>query len=209
MRLRDLMDEGKIPRVPIFVDSPMALKALNFYREAITKKSAEIRDDVVAKWKDRDPFDPGTLVELHSVEESKTINNPTQPCIIISASGMATGGRVVHHLRQMLTNPKHLILLVGYQAVGTRGRALIDGAKEVKMHGEYVPVRARVEQLGEFSVHADSNELIAWLESASIAPRQIFVVHGEAGVAESFSELIQSRLGWKSVAPKDGESYTL
>jgi metallo-beta-lactamase family protein len=209
MRLRDLMDEKKIPRVPIYVDSPMALKALDFYREAISEESAEIRDDVVAKWKDRDPFDPGTLVELRSVEESKTINNPTEPCIIVSASGMATGGRVVHHLRQMLTNPKHLILLVGYQAVGTRGRALIDGAKEVKMHGELVPVRAQVEQLGEFSVHADANELVAWLQSASIAPNQIFVVHGEAGVAESFSELIQSRLGWKSVAPKDGESYTL
>lgn len=209
MRLRDLMDQGKIPRVPIFVDSPMALKALDFYREAINNESAEIRDDVVAKWKNSDPFDPGTLVELHTVDESKTINNPVKPCIIISASGMATGGRVVHHLRQMLTNPKHLILLVGYQAVGTRGRSLIDGAKEVKMHGELVPVRARVEQLGEFSVHADANELLAWLQTASSAPSQVFVVHGEAGVAESFSEQINSKLGWRSVAPKDGESYPL
>ena len=209
MRLRELVEQGKIPRVPIYVDSPMALKALDFYREAIQSESAEIRDDVVTKWKDSDPFDPGTLVELRTVEESKTVNNPTQSCIIISASGMATGGRVVHHLRQMLPNPKHLVLLVGYQSVGTRGRALIDGAKEVKMHGEYVPVRARVEQLGEFSVHADSNELLAWLKTASIAPNQVFVVHGEAGVAESFSEQIHAKLGWKSVAPKDGESYPL
>ena len=209
MRLRELVEQGKIPRVPIYVDSPMALKALDFYREAIQSESAEIRDDVVAKWKDSDPFDPGTLVELRTVEESKTVNNPTQSCIIISASGMATGGRVVHHLRQMLPNPKHLVLLVGYQSVGTRGRALIDGAKEVKMHGEYVPVRARVEQLGEFSVHADSNELLAWLQTASIAPNQVFVVHGEAGVAESFSEQIHAKLGWKSIAPKDGESYPL
>lgn len=209
MRLRELVEQGKIPRVPIYVDSPMALKALDFYREAIQSESAEIRDDVVAKWKDSDPFDPGTLVELRTVEESKTVNNPTQSCIIISASGMATGGRVVHHLRQMLPNPKHLVLLVGYQSVGTRGRALIDGAKEVKMHGEYVPVRARVEQLGEFSVHADSNELLAWLKTASIAPNQVFVVHGEAGVAESFSEQIHAKLGWKSAAPKDGESYPL
>ncbi len=209
MRLRELVEQGKIPRVPIYVDSPMALKALDFYREAIQSESAEIRDDVVAKWKNSDPFDPGTLVELRTVEESKTVNNPTQSCIIISASGMATGGRVVHHLRQMLPNPKHLVLLVGYQSVGTRGRALIDGAKEVKMHGEYVPVRARVEQLGEFSVHADSNELLAWLKTASIAPNQVFVVHGEAGVAESFSEQIHAKLGWKSVAPKDGESYPL
>lgn len=209
MRLRELVEQGKIPRIPIYVDSPMALKALDFYREAITGESEEIRDDVIARWKDSDPFDPGTLVELHTVDESKTVNNPTKSCIIISASGMATGGRVVHHLRQMLPNPKHLVLLVGYQSVGTRGRALIDGAKEVKMHGEYVPVRARVEQLGEFSVHADSNELLAWLKTASIAPKQVFVVHGEAGVAENFSDQIQAKLGWKSIAPKDGASYPL
>ena len=209
MRLRELIEENRIPRVPIFVDSPMALKALDFYREAINGNSAEIRDDVVQKWQNLDPFDPGTLVELHSVDESKTINNPTKPCIIISASGMATGGRVVHHLRQMLPNPKHLVLLVGYQSVGTRGRALIDGAKEVKMHGEWVPVRARVEQLGEFSVHADSAELLAWLETATEAPSRVFVVHGEAGVAESFSEQIHQKLGWSTVAPKDGESYQL
>jgi len=209
MKVRELMDKGTIPRVPIYVDSPMALKALDYYREALNTDSQEIRPDVIAKWKNTDPFDPGSLVELHTVDESKTINNPTQSCIIISASGMGTGGRVVHHLRQMLPNPLHTILMVGYQAVGTRGRALIDGATEVKMHGEFVPVRAKVEQLGEFSVHADANELIAWLGTATQAPRKVFVVHGEAGVAETFSDLIKVKLGWTSIAPKDGESYEL
>ncbi|MEY4418094.1 MAG: hypothetical protein RIQ88_532 [Actinomycetota bacterium] len=209
MKLRELMDKGDIPKVPIYVDSPMALKALDFYREAIKNNSPEIRADVIDKWQGLDPFDPGTLVELHTVEQSKTINDPSHSCIIISASGMATGGRVVHHLRLMLPNPKHTVLLVGYQAIGTRGRSLIDGAQQVKMHGEYVPVRARVEQIEEFSVHADSNELIAWLSSASIEPKQVFVVHGEAGVAESFADLVVSKLGWKARAPKDGESAVI
>lgn len=209
MKIRELMEEGKIPRIPVYADSPMALKALDYYRDAINTESKEIRPEVIAKWKNKDPFDSGTLVELHSVDESKTINNPTQPCIIISASGMGTGGRVVHHLRQMLPNPKHTVLLVGYQAIGTRGRALADGAKEVKMHGEMVEVNARVEQIGEFSAHADSTELIAWLATATEAPKQIFVVHGEAGVADSFSQLIHTKLGWNSRAPKDGETAAL
>lgn len=143
------------------------------------------------------------------VAESKSINEPPQPCIIISASGMATGGRVVHHLRNMLPNPKHTVVLVGYQAIGTRGRRLIEGETEVKMHGEMVPVRAQIEQIESFSVHADSEELIAWLRTASEQPGQVLVVHGEAGAAETFSDRIKSELGWKSHAPIDGEAVTL
>ena len=209
VRIRELMETGKIKKVPVFADSPMALKALDYYRQAINEASEEIRPDIQKLWAGRDPFDPGSLVELETVDQSKTINDPSAPCIIISASGMGTGGRVVHHLRQMLPNPKHTVLFVGYQAVGTRGRALVDGAEQVKMHGELVPVRARIEQIEEFSVHADANELIKWLGSASEAPGQVFVVHGEAGVAESFSDLIVSKLGWKSHAPKDGEQAVL
>jgi len=187
----------------------MALKALDYYRQAIDEGSQEIRENIRKTWAGRDPFDPGSLVELESVEQSKTVNDPSQPCIIISASGMGTGGRVVHHLRQMLPNSKHTVLFVGYQAIGTRGRALVDGAEQVKMHGELVPVRARVEQIAEFSVHADSNELIEWLASTSEAPSQVFVVHGEAGAAEAFSDSIVTKLGWKSHAPKDGEQAVL
>ena len=209
VRLRELMEAGAISRVPIYADSPMALKALDYYREAIDGDSEEIREDVRKAWKGRDPFDPGSLVELHSVEESETINDPQQSCIIISASGMGTGGRVVHHLRQMLPNPKHTIIMVGYQAIGTRGRALVDGANQVKMHGELVSVNARVEQIAEFSVHADASELISWLGGAKEAPKNVFVVHGEAGVAESFSDMVHQKLGWNSRAPKDGDSVEL
>ena len=209
VRLRELMEQGLIPRVPIYADSPMALKALTFYRNAIDEGSAEIRAEVREAWRGRDPFDPGTLVELLTVEESKTINDPTEPCIIISASGMGTGGRVVHHLRQMLPKANHTILMVGYQAIGTRGRNLVDGAEEVRMHGEMVPVKASVEQIGSFSVHADSNELIEWLGAATPAPKKVFVVHGESGAAETLGDRIKSQLGWSSHVPHDGEIVAL
>lgn len=209
IQLRELMEQGKIRRVPIYADSPMALKALAFYRKAINEDSEEIRDEIVRDWKDKDPFNPGTLVELLTVEESKSINEPPQPCIIISASGMATGGRVVHHLRNMLPNPKHTVMLVGYQAMGTRGRRLADGETEVKMHGVMVPVRAEIEQIQSFSVHADADELMDWMKTTSETPGQVFVVHGEAGAAEVFSDRVKSQLGWKSHAPQDGEAVAL
>ncbi len=205
VRLRELMAEGTIARVPIYADSPMALKALDFYRDAIDRGSPEIRANIVETWRGRDPFDPGTLVQLMSVEESKSINTPPQPCIIISASGMATGGRVVHHLANMLPNALHTVLLVGYQAIGTRGRSLADGAEFVKMHGELVPVRAEVAQIGSFSVHADADELLAWMSSTTEAPGQVFVVHGEAGAAEVLSDRVKQQLGWHSHSPHDGE----
>jgi metallo-beta-lactamase family protein len=122
---------------------------------------------------------------------------------------MGTGGRVVHHLRNMLPKAKHSVILVGYQAVGTRGRNLVEGATEVKMHGEMVPVRAEIESIQSFSVHADGDELIAWMSTVSEAPNQVLVVHGEAGVAETFSDRIKSQLGWKSHAPHDGEIVRL
>jgi metallo-beta-lactamase family protein len=209
IRLRELMENGQIPRVKIYADSPMALKALDAYRQAINEGSAEIRPEIVDAWRGLDPFDPGSLVELMTPEESKTINNPEQPCIIISASGMATGGRVVHHLRNMLPNPKHSVILVGYQAIGTRGRSLVDGAEFVKMHGEMVPVKAQIEQVQSFSVHADSSGLIDWIKSGNSEPKRVFVVHGESGAAEVFAERIHAALGWHSHMPHFGETVQL
>lgn len=209
VKLRELMEAGEIRTVPIFADSPMALTALDFYRDAITRHSPEIREDIATEWEGRDPFDPGTLTELRSVEESKTINNPTDASIIISASGMATGGRVVHHLRQMVTNPRHTIMLVGYQAMGTRGRNLVDGAQFIKMHGEEVPVKAHITQVQSFSVHADGPGLIEWMRTASEAPAAVFVVHGEVGAADVFSDLIRSELKWNSSVPHDGQVVAL
>ena len=209
VRLRELVEEGKVRNVPIYADSPMALKALAFYRDAIDKHSPEIRDDIAATWEGRDPFDPGTLIELMTVEESKSINTPPQPSIIISASGMATGGRVVHHLRSMLTNPKDTVILVGYQAVGTRGRNLLEGAKEVKMHGEMVPVKAQIASVQEFSVHVDGNELLKWLGVAGSRIKKVFVIHGEEGAQDAVVVRIEAELHIKAVAPNDAQQFQL
>lgn len=209
VRLRELIEQGKIPQVPIFADSPMALRALAHYREAIDGNSPEIRDEIVAEWAGRDPFDPGTLSELMTVEQSKSINKPTSPCIIISASGMATGGRVVHHLKEMLPNQLHSVILVGFQAIGTRGRRLVEGEEQVKMHGQMIDVKAQIEQINSFSVHADADEMIGWLAVASEAPKRIFVVHGEAGAADIFADRIKGDLNWDAIAPGDGEAFDL
>lgn len=202
VRLRELIEQGKIAPVPIYADSPMALKALNFYREAINENSAEIRPLIAETWKGRDPFSAGNLHELLTVDESKTVNNPANPCIIISASGMGTGGRVVHHLKNMLPVAKHTVIFCGYQAIGTRGSRLVAGEEEVKMHGEYVAVRASIEQVHSFSVHADGSELISWMKSMPTKPKAVYVVHGEAGVAESFAERVGDSLGVFCEAPR-------
>ncbi|HEX7404361.1 MAG TPA: MBL fold metallo-hydrolase RNA specificity domain-containing protein, partial [Candidatus Nanopelagicaceae bacterium] len=158
------------------------------------------------KWKSADPFDPGNLTELRSVEESKSINNLENSSIIISASGMATGGRVVHHLANMLPDPRNTVILVGFQAAGSRGRSLEEGRTEVKMHGKWIPVHAHISKVESFSVHADGNELISWLKKI-IKPGQAFVVHGEKDAQKIFATRLQSELGWNVIVPQAGASF--
>jgi metallo-beta-lactamase family protein len=203
MVLRELMRTGDLPRVPVYVDSPMALAALEVYREAVREGARDIRARVTAL--PFDPFDPGELHLVHSQEESKRLNEPHRPSIIVSASGMATGGRVVHHLQHMAPQERNLIMLPGYQVPGTRGRALLDGAATLKMFGGYVPVRAEVVGVKEFSAHADSNDLLAWLKTAPIAPQTCYVVHGELTAANALSRRIQDELGWCAVVPQHAE----
>lgn len=209
VEIRKLIESGQIPAIPVYADSPMALRALAFYREAISENSPEIRQDVLDKKLTIDPFDSGQLVELPTVEDSMSINNPTSSSIIISASGMATGGRVVHHLANMLPKPAHTVVLVGYQAVGTRGRLLLEGAEYLRMHGKEVPVRAQIEQVNAYSVHADASEILDWLGSASTAPKRVFIVHGEPDSAKGLHDLIESKLGWSCTVPKDNQVFTL
>ena len=207
MTLKRLIKNKQIPNIPIYVDSPMALATLNFYREAISTKSPEIRPELFNL--DEDPFDPGTLKEASTVEQSKALNDLESPSIIISASGMATGGRVVHHLENMLPNPNNSVLLVGYQAAGTRGQYLMQGAKTIKMYGKYVEVNAEIIQIEEFSVHADSEELLTWFQSAKTQPNIVYTVHGETDSAESFVNLIHSKLNWKAQVPILDKAYDL
>jgi metallo-beta-lactamase family protein len=195
-----------IPRLPVFVNSPMALAALNVYRTAIKQKSAEIRPALLDG---DDPFDTGDLRLVHSVEESMRINNPGRPCVILSASGMATGGRVLHHLCHLLPQAKNTVIFPGFQVPGTRGRQLLDGAQSVKIHGRYVPVRARVVDLPEFSAHADADELIGWLAGAPEAPETVYVVHGEDDARGALAERITTDLGWTAVTPHHLERVRL
>jgi len=206
MALKELIIEKKISALPIYVDSPMALAALNFYREAVASNSPEIRAGVSERFANQDPFDAGLLHQMATTEESKAINDVTGPAIIISASGMATGGCVVHHLANMLPNPKNTVILVGYQAVGSRGRILEEGAQEIKIHGELIPVKAHISKVESFSVHADSDELITWLKQAK-APTQAFVVHGELEGQQHIQQRLTDELGWKATIPKSGQVF--
>ena len=207
LALRELMGGGTLPRVPVYVDSPMALAALDVYREAVTTGAQEIRADL--RGRPGDVFDPGLLRLIHTVEESMRLNQPEHPCVIISASGMATGGRVVHHLEHLLPYPENLVLLPGFQVAGTRGRDLLDGATSLKMYGRYVPVRAQVVGADEFSAHADACDLVRWLRSAPAAPSACYVVHGEPDASAALARDIERELSWCAIVPRPGERVLL
>lgn len=200
IELHRLMREGSIPEVPVFLDSPMALAALEVYRRAVTDEWAGPEAPTLLGAADRAVTDAAG---------SERLNSPASPCIIISASGMATGGRVVHHLEQQLPDRRNTVVLTGYQAVGTRGRELLEGAQHVKMYGRYVPVRAEIVDVPDFSVHADADGLIAWLRTCPVAPRTTYVVHGEPGSSAALATRIRADLGWCAVVPQLGERVRL
>jgi metallo-beta-lactamase family protein len=204
--LAELKAANKIPRdLPMFVDSPMALGALDVYRGAIADGDADIRADM----RGTHPFELPNLHEVRDVEGSKALNQPAQPCVVVSAAGMASGGRIVHHLAGALPERRNTVLLVGYQAAGTRGRRLLEGATELKMFGRYVPVRARIVEMPQFSVHADSRELVEWARRAPTKPQVAYVVHGEPSAAEALASSLRSALGWTAVVPRLGERVRL
>ena len=142
---------------------------------------------------------------IASPQESRQLTASRMPSIVISASGMAEGGRVLHHLRAALPGPQHTVLFAGYQGEGTRGRRLVDGEKTVKIHGEWVNVAARIEQLDSMSAHADANEIMHWLKGFTAAPKRTFIVHGEPAAQDALGERITKELGWSHHAPQHGE----
>ena len=206
LELRRLMRSGEIPRVPVFVDSPMALAALDVYRRALASASEQLRPELAGV---RGIFESGDLHATHTAEESRRLNRPAFPSIVISASGMAAGGRVVHHLARQLPDHRNTVILTGFQAEGTRGRRLLDGAREVKIHGRYVPVKAEVVSVPDFSVNSDADETLGWLQRAPSAPRTVYVVHGEPPAAARLAERIRSELGWCAIVPTYGERVLL
>jgi metallo-beta-lactamase family protein len=195
--IQQLVRQSRIPDVPVYVDSPMALAALEVYQMTLRSQDSDFRDELRD---DRQPFDPGHLRLVRGPVESEKLNDPRHPCILISASGMATGGRVVHHLEHQLPHARNSVILTGYQVAGTRGRALADGARAVKIHGRYVSVAAEIVNLRGFSAHADADQMVEWLRPSPV-PRTAFVVHGEPDAAAALAAQLGVELGWTAVVP--------
>ena len=204
--IRELEEEERIPVMPIFVDSPMAINATAVFQKNTRDHDLESK---VAELKGIDILKTGDLRFARTAEQSKAINSISGRAIIISASGMVTGGRILHHLFNRLANPNNTVLFIGYQAEGTRGRSILEGAETVKIHGQQIPVKAHIEQISGFSAHADYNEILAWLSSFNEAPKEIFIVHGEASQSAALSERIHSMYNWVTAIPKYLESVEL
>ena len=195
-----LRKRNRIPDVPIFLDSPMAVNATEIFHQHLGEHRLTPEQCNAA-------FAVATFVR--KAEDSKKLNGNPMPKIIISASGMATGGRILHHLRNYAPDRRNTILLAGFQAGGTRGAALRDGAGEIKIFGDYVPVRAEVASLDMFSAHADRDELLRWLGGFESAPKETFVVHGEPGASDALRHCIDERLGWTVRVPEHQQTVLL
>jgi metallo-beta-lactamase family protein len=204
--LREMIEQGTTPSLPIHVDSPMAIDVTDLYRR---HRGDHDLETAALEARGVKPFSPPDVHFDRTPEESKALNDARYPMIIISASGMATGGRVLHHLERLLPDHRNTVLFVGFQAQGTRGRAIRDGAQSVKMHGREVRVRARVECLDHLSAHADYGEILGWLKRFSRAPRQTFLVHGEPGSTESLRQKVAGGLRWKASVPEYFETVRL
>ena len=199
--LRQLEDQQRIARVPVYVDSPMALSATDLYI-----KHKEDHDLEFAREEGSDgKGDPLNVHEFHltrSAEESKAINKVKTSCIIISASGMVSGGRVLHHLVQRLPDAKNAVILAGFQAEGTRGRALQEGAKTLNIFGQAVPVCAEIVEMGQFSAHAGKSELLRWLAALPAPPKQTYLTHGEPAAAQALQGAMQKSFGWNAAVAR-------
>lgn len=197
--LRKLRDAGRIDDVPIFVDSPMTRDATDIY--CSFGDELNLRPDVLSDDDSCALRAPGTRF-VASVEESKKLNTRAGPLVVISANGMCTAGRIVHHLKHRLPDDRNVVLFVGYQGHGTRGRRLVDGARVVRIHGEEVDVRARIMVADGLSSHADRDELLRWMGGFERPPRLTLVTHGELEVSEAFAQTIRDRLGWRARVPR-------
>ncbi|RYG35612.1 MBL fold metallo-hydrolase [bacterium] len=203
---RQLQDLGRMPKMPIYLDSPMAVTATDLY--AMAKE--EYDDDMkVAVATGHSPLDPEGLHTVRDRQQSKAINTATGPMVIVAGSGMANGGRVVHHLLHRISDPNTIVLFTGYQAEGTLGRHILDGEPEVRIQGHEVPVRARIEKLNALSAHADQGEMLHWLRGFKTPPRRTFIVHGEPPAQAALRDKIVAELGWDAVIPKFGENFEL
>ncbi|MCL4523089.1 MAG: MBL fold metallo-hydrolase [Acidobacteria bacterium] len=199
--LRQLEDWDRIPTLPVYVDSPMAVRVTDLYVRH--KEDHDLEFSREAANGNHDPLNCHEFHLTRSAEESKQINRMNMPCIIISASGMATGGRVLHHLARRLPDSRNAVLLAGFQAEGTRGRSLAEGAKTLRIHGEDVPVKAEIIPLHQFSGHAGRSELLHWMSGLPEPPRRTFLVHGEPQAANALQAAVREQFQW----PVDVAAY--
>ena len=204
--LNELRTDGRIPRMLVFLDSPMAVSITDVF-----KQHPELYDEEMAELVDRNrsPFDFPGLKMIRTVDESKAINSIKGTAIIIAGSGMCTGGRIKHHLVTNISRRESTVLFVGYQAQGTLGRHIVDGTKTVRILGQSYRVRARIAQIHGFSAHADRDELFRWLSNLKRGPRHVFVTHGEPEAAESFSGFVREKTGWDVSVPEYGAEVVL
>jgi metallo-beta-lactamase family protein len=201
--LYELTVDGELPSVPIWLDSPMGIEATTLYTKSIAEHDAEMRQFFSEQV---NPIFPPNLQVTPSSRESRKLNELKGPAIIISASGMATGGRIMHHLKLRLPEPANSVIFVGYQAGGTRGRRLVEGEKEVKIHGSWIPVKAHVSQVSGLSAHADADELVLWLSRRRRDPERVYLIHGEYPVQQEFAARLNKEFGWAPEIPELGET---
>jgi metallo-beta-lactamase family protein len=198
--LQRLKARNAIPDIPVYLNSPMAIRATEIF-------CAHPEEHRLGR-ADCEAIDAGTI-RVRTVEESQALTRNTYPCVIISASGMASGGRVLHHLKSLVGDHRNSVAFVGFQAPGTRGAAMVSGAPQIKIHGAWFPVRAEVHSLDALSAHADANELIAWMRRFPAPPRHTFVTHGEPAAADALRLRIQDELGWQASVPEYRDEATL
>jgi len=203
--LKRLEEEKRIPVQPVYLDSPMAIEALKFY----ARRGDELDQSFQGRRNALTAFQTQNFRTVPSPRDSADLVNSTRPAIVVASSGMATGGRVLHHLDRVLPDPRHTVLFVGYQAAGTRGRSLVDGARQVKMLGHLVDVAARIEKIDSMSAHADQGEILRWLGGFSRPPGRMFIVHGEPAAQDALKAKISDTLGWDPSCPDYRESVEI
>ncbi|AZT84546.1 MBL fold metallo-hydrolase [Marinobacter sp. NP-4(2019)] len=191
--IHKIMGQKRIPKLPVYLNSPMAIKATEIFcrhnkEHKLSAAQCEMMDD-------QTEF-------VRTVEESIKLDSARYPCVIISASGMASGGRVLHHLKTLLPNPRNSVVFAGFQAPGTRGDALVNGVESVKIHGEYWPVKAEIHNLDSLSAHGDYREILTWLEQGQLKPEKVYVTHGEMVASDVMRKRIREKFGWDAEVPE-------
>ena len=200
LHLARLKYKGELPDIPVFLDSPMAIDASGLYRRFMQEHRLSASDyDLMRQ----------AATFINTAEQSKSLDQRKGPMIIVSASGMATGGRVIHHLKTFVGDERNLILLTGFQAPGTRGGSLASGTSSLRIHGEDFPVRAEVRQLQAASSHADADEILAWMRQLTKPPHQTFITHGEPGASDALRQRVERQLGWSTLIPEYRQTVEL